>query len=157
MMIAAYIKQHPGSPPMVKQHLAAIWMLFGWLVTGQLVSMNPASPVRGPKHIAKRGKTSVLTPDEARRLLDSIPIEKIAGLRDRANVFHMIQRRAKAAGLSDVSCHTFRATGITAYLENSGTIEKAQQIAGHESPRTTKLYDRTEGKLTLDEIEPIAI
>ena len=54
-------------------------------------------------------------------------------------------------------CHTFRATGITAYLENGGTIEKAQQIAAHESPRTTKLYDRTNDELTLDEIERIAI
>jgi integrase len=54
-------------------------------------------------------------------------------------------------------CHTFRATGITAYLENGGRIEKAQQIAAHESPRTTKLYDRTNDELTLDEIERIAI
>jgi integrase len=54
-------------------------------------------------------------------------------------------------------CHTFRATGITAYLKNGGTIEKAQQIAAHESPRTTKLYDRTQDQLTLDEIERIRI
>jgi hypothetical protein len=51
----------------------------------------------------------------------------------------------------------FRATGITAYLENGGTIEKAQQIAAHESPKTTKLYDRTSDQVTLDEIERIAI
>jgi integrase/recombinase XerD len=49
-----------------------------------------------------------------------------------------------SAGLpSSTCCHTFRATGITAYLENGGTIENAQAIAAHESPRTTKLYDRT--------------
>jgi integrase len=54
-------------------------------------------------------------------------------------------------------CHTFRATGITAYLENGGTIEKAQQIAAHESPRTTRLYDRTREERTLDEIERIQI
>ena len=70
----------------------------------------------------------------------------------------MIKRRAVAAGLpSSTGCHTFRATGITAYLENGGTIEKAQAIAAHESPRTTKLYDRTSDTLTLDEIERIAI
>jgi len=51
----------------------------------------------------------------------------------------------------------FRATGITAYLENVGTIEKAQAIAAHESPRTTKLYDRTENAITLAEIERIRI
>ena len=61
-------------------------------------------------------------------------------------------------GLSErICCHTFRATGITAYLEAGGTIEKAQQIAAHESPKTTKLYDRTSDQITLDEIERIAI
>lgn len=76
----------------------------------------------------------------------------------RNDALRMIYRRSKAAGLSTaVSCHTFRATGITAYLENGGTIEKAQAIANHESPRTTKLYDRTNDELTLDEIERIAI
>jgi integrase len=56
----------------------------------------------------------------------------------------MIKRRVGAAGLPDSThCHTFRATGITAYLENGGTVQKAQAIAAHESPRTTKLYDRT--------------
>ena len=76
----------------------------------------------------------------------------------RTDVFRMIKRRAKAVGLPPtLSCHTFRATGITAYLENGGTIENAQQIAAHESPRTTKLYDRTSDELTLDEIERIAI
>jgi integrase/recombinase XerD len=77
---------------------------------------------------------------------------------NRTDVLRMIYRRAQAAGLeAHASCHTFRATGITAYLENGGTIEKAQQIAAHESPRTTKLYDRTSNELTLDEIERIVI
>jgi integrase/recombinase XerD len=56
-----------------------------------------------------------------------------------------------------VCCHTFRATGITAYLENGGTIGHAQQIAAHESPKTTKLYDRTSDQITLDEVERIVI
>jgi integrase len=59
--------------------------------------------------------------------------------------------------LGQFCCHTFRATGITAYLENGGTIEKAQQIATHESPKTTKLYDRTSDQITLDEVEQIII
>jgi integrase len=76
----------------------------------------------------------------------------------RVDVLRMIKRRADGAKLvSTTSCHTFRATGITAYLANGGTIEKAQAIAGHESPRTTKLYDRTKDELTLDEIERILI
>jgi integrase len=76
----------------------------------------------------------------------------------RVDVFRMIKRRAAATSLrSSTSCHTFRATGITAYLENGGTIENAQAIAAHESPRTTKLYDRTSDEITLDEVERIAI
>ena len=76
----------------------------------------------------------------------------------RVDAFRMIRRRARQAGLPEgLCCHTFRATGITAYLENGGTIENAQAIAAHESPRTTKLYDRTSDELTLDEIERIRI
>ena len=70
----------------------------------------------------------------------------------------MIKRRVRRAELgAAANCHTFRATGITAYLLNGGSIENAQAIAAHESPRTTKLYDRTADKITLDEIERIVI
>ena len=76
----------------------------------------------------------------------------------RIDVFRMVKRRAKNAGVSGKTCcHTFRATGITAYLSNGGTIEKAQTIAAHESPRTTKLYDRTKDDISLDEVERILI
>ncbi|MBN9523429.1 tyrosine-type recombinase/integrase [bacterium] len=245
--VAAYIERHPGSPPTVKQHLAAVRMLFDWLVTGQVLAMNPAASVRGPKYVVKRGKTPVLDSDQARRLLDSIDTAKLSGLRDRAliavmvysfarvtaavslrvedyyqekkrwwfrfqekggkihpvpahhtaeeyldeyllaarigedkktplfqsigprglltgrpmtrnDAFRMVKRRAKRAGIPESTCnHTFRATGITTFLGNGGSIEKAQAIAAHESPRTTKLYDRTEDEITLDEIERIVI
>ena len=71
----------------------------------------------------------------------------------------MVKRRAIAGGIGAerICCHIFRATGITAYLENGGTLEHAQAIAAHESPRTTKLYDRTADAITLDEIERISI
>ncbi len=70
----------------------------------------------------------------------------------------MIKTRAKAVGLPVTICnHTFRATGITAYSENGGTIEHAQQIACHESPKTTKLYNRSSDQITLDEIERIVL
>lgn len=77
----------------------------------------------------------------------------------RMDVLRMIKRRSAAAGIDSnrMCCHTFRATGITAYLENGGTLEHAQAIAAHESPRTTKLYDRTADHITLDEVERIAI
>lgn len=77
---------------------------------------------------------------------------------NRVDAYRMIRRRAGAAGLNaHICCHTFRATGITAYLENGGTLENAQAMAAHESPRTTKLYDRTGDEITLDEVERIAI
>jgi integrase len=70
----------------------------------------------------------------------------------------IIRRRAKAAGIETrIGNHTFRATGITAYLKNSGKLQVAQQIANHESPRTTKLYDRRNDEISLDEIERITI
>ena len=76
----------------------------------------------------------------------------------RRVVLAMIKRRAAAEGLpASTCCHTFRATGITAYLSNGGTLEHAQQIAGHASPKTTKLYDRTADTVTVDEIERIVI
>jgi site-specific recombinase XerD len=250
VILSGYVEEigRTLAPPSVKQHLAAIRMLFDWLVLGQVIPMNPAASVRGPKHVVKKGKTPVLDATDARKLLDSIETDGVIGLRDRAliglmvysfarvsavvgmkvgdyyqngkrswfrflekggkfhevpahhnaelyldeyieaagfaddkkgalfrsaagrtgrltehrmsrvDVLRMIKRRADGAELaSSTSCHTFRATGITAYLANGGTIEKAQAIAGHESPRTTKLYDRTKDELTLDEIERILI
>jgi site-specific recombinase XerD len=71
-------------------------------------------------------------------------------------VWRMIVRRSRAAGLRTAVCnHTFRAAGITAYLSNGGTIERAAVIAGHSSTRTTQLYDRRPDDVTLDEIEKI--
>ncbi len=74
--VAAYVEVlgNDFSKPTVKQHLAAIRMLFDWMVIGQVVATNPAHAVRGPKHVVKTGKTTVLEPDQARALLDSIDI-----------------------------------------------------------------------------------
>src|ERR1700687_6175115 len=74
----------------------------------------------------------------------------------RSDVLYMIKRRARDAALPySTCCHSLRATGITAYLQNGGTLEHAQQIAAHQSPRTTKLYDRTKDEISLDEVERI--
>ncbi|MEZ6104430.1 MAG: tyrosine-type recombinase/integrase [Pirellulaceae bacterium] len=249
IVVATYIEQLAAeySAPSVKLHLAAIRMLFDYLVTGHIVATNPAAAVRGPKHVVKKGKTPVLTATEARMLIDSIETNTVIGLRDRAligvmvysfarvsatlgmnvedcylqgrrmwfrlhekggkyhevpahhnaeryvdeylqvarpegmkkpplfrtvgpdghltpnrmhrtDALRMIKRRAKAIGLpAAICCHTFRATGITAYLSNGGSLEHAMQIAAHESARTTKLYDRTCDDVSLDEIERIQI
>jgi len=76
----------------------------------------------------------------------------------QSDAYRMILRRAKAAGiLTKIGNHSFRATGITEYLRNGGKLEIAQQMANHESARTTGLYDRRDDQLTLDEIERIVI
>src|ERR1700722_10127050 len=98
--VAAFVKKLQGefSPPTVKQHLAALRMLFDWLVTGHVLDVNPAHAVRGPKYVVKKGKTPVLNADEARTLLDRIVVSRrttrpdgtvsqapvLIGLRDRA-------------------------------------------------------------------------
>ncbi|SIO07555.1 hypothetical protein SAMN05444166_2322 [Singulisphaera sp. GP187] len=64
---------------------------------------------------------------------------------------------AHAGIATKIGCHSFRATGITNYLEHDGTLEKAQQMAAHASPRKTKLYDRTNDQVTLDEVEKIRL
>jgi site-specific recombinase XerD len=236
------------SAPTAKRHLAAIRHLFDWLVTGQVVAINPASSVRGPSHSVRRGKTPVLVPEEARAMLDAIDTTTPAGLRDRAliglmvysfarisaalsmrvedvytqnrrlwvrlhekggkqhempchhnleaylhayidaaglaadpkgplfrtigrgtgqlsksplprrDAHAMVRRRAASADIATrIGNHTFRATGITAYLKNGGTLEKAAMMANHSSTRTTQLYDRRADEVSLDEVERVLI
>jgi integrase len=77
---------------------------------------------------------------------------------NRYNAWVAIRKRARNAGfLTPVGCHTWRATGVTVYLENGGRLEHAQQMAAHESPRTTKLYDRTKDEITIGEVERIQL
>jgi integrase len=76
----------------------------------------------------------------------------------QANAHAMIRRRATGAGIkTPVGNHTFRATGITAYLKNGGSLESAAAIANHASTRTTQLYDRRRDEVSLDEVERISI
>jgi integrase len=80
------------------------------------------------------------------------------GRTGRLGAYRMIRRRTTKTGFRvKLGCHVFRATGITAYLEAGGTFENARAMAAHESPRTTKLYDRTSDAITLDEVGRITI
>lgn len=254
--IAAYVEDGLTrfEPPTVKLRLAAIRSCFDWLARTGVLSANPAHAVRGPAHSVKRGKTPILTPAEARRLIESIPTQTpkgkpdLVGLRDRAlialmtysfarvsaavgmnvedlvqtdgrswvrlrekggkthelpahsklldhlddylaaaghrgqpkaalfrsapgrggrlnnerlsrhDAYSMVRRRAAAAGVvAKIGNHSFRGTGITAYLQNDGTLEVAQAMANHANPRTTKLYDRRTDLATVSEIERIKI
>ena len=251
VVVVAYVEQLSGTlaAPSVKQHLAALHMLFDWFVVGQVLPFNPSASVRGPKHVVKTGKTPVLSAAETRSLLDGIDASTLSGLRDRAllgvlvysfarvtaavsmrvadyytqgprsffrlhekggryNVvpahhsaqgyvdaylvgagiaadhrgplfrpcppgrndallnqpmtratsLKMIKRRAARAGLPrEICAHSFRGTGITEYLRNGGDLEVAARIAGHESTRTTQLYNRLPEEISLDEIERIHI
>ncbi|WMS43481.1 tyrosine-type recombinase/integrase [Acuticoccus sp. MNP-M23] len=76
----------------------------------------------------------------------------------QANVWQMIRRRTRPADIDTlIGCHTFRATGITAYLKNDGTLEKAAQMANHASTRTTRGYDWRADEISLDEVERVSI
>ena len=76
----------------------------------------------------------------------------------QSDVWRMIRRRTAQAGIkTEIGCHTFRATGITVYFKNGGKLEIAQQMAAHESARTTGLYDRRNDEVSLDEVERIGI
>ncbi len=101
VVVAAYVEELGTAldVPSVKQHLAAVRMLFDYLVVGQVVPMNPAAAVRGPRHVVKRGKTPVLSPDQARTLLDSINVGTIGGLRDRAIIGAMVFSFARVSAL----------------------------------------------------------
>ena len=95
--VATYVQQLQErlSAPSVKQHLAALRVLFDWLVVGQVIPMNPASFVRGPRHSVRKGKTPVLAADEARAMLDAIDLTTSAGLRDRALIALMVYTFAR--------------------------------------------------------------
>lgn len=248
--VSAYVEQLATTLAIasVKQHLAALRMLFDWLMIRQVCAENPCHAVRGPKLKVTTGKTPVLNEADAKKLLNSIDGTDVVSLRDRAlialmiysfarisaalamdvkdyaargrrmwiqlnekggrqhampchhkleeyldayvqaaaiadqkkgplfrsargrtgvltknrlrrgNAFDAVRRRARQAGLQTQICpHTFRATGITNYLTNSGSLEVAQQMAAHSDARTTKLYDRRNEQVSLDEIERITI
>jgi site-specific recombinase XerD len=88
-----------------------------------------------------------------------VPVKRKTGnALPQANGYAMIQRRALAAEITTkIGNHTFRATGVTAYLKNGGTLEKAAQKANHASTRTTQLYDRRAEEVTLGEVERILV
>ena len=127
--VAACIEQlqEKHAAPGVKQQLAAVRMLFDWLVTGQVVPMNPAAAVRGPKHVVKTGKTPVLEADEWRKLLDSIPTETLRDLRDRALIATLTYSfaRINAALKMKVEDLRPRGAGWTVRLHEKGGKEHA--------------------------------
>ena len=88
--VAAYVEPLPLSRASVRQHLSAISRCFDWLVSGGVLQTNPATSVQRPRHVVRVGKTPVLSDEDARTLLESIPTEKVGGLRDHAPIGAML-------------------------------------------------------------------
>ncbi len=135
MLVAAYIEQHPGSAPSKKQALAAIRMLFDWLVIGQVLPLNPASSVRGPKHITKRGKTAVLEADQARQLLDSLDIRSIAGLRDRALIGVMVYSFARVSAVVGMNVGDYLSERQTLVVPIPRERGKVHEVPAHSNAK----------------------
>jgi site-specific recombinase XerD len=131
LAIAAYIEQHKALAPTVKQHLAAIRMLFDWLVTGHIVVHNPATSVRGPKHVVKRGKTPVLTVEEARKLLNSIETSTVIGLRDRALIGVMVYTFARVSAAVSMKVEDFYAEGKRWWIRLHEKNGKRHEVPAH--------------------------
>jgi len=111
--VAAYIEVlgQGFEMPTVKQHLAAIRMLFDWLVTGQIVAINPAHAVRGQKHAVKTGNTTVLEANQARTLLGSIDISTVIGPRDRALIALMTYSFARISAAVSMGVEIYHPRG----------------------------------------------
>jgi site-specific recombinase XerD len=126
--VAAYIegKQRELSPPSIKQHLAGLRMLFNWMVLGQVLPTNPAFFVKGPKFSRQVGVTPVLEAEQMRRLLDSIDISSIKGLRDRAAIALMAYTFARASAVVSLRHEDYYLAGKRAQLrlQEKGGKEK---------------------------------
>jgi integrase/recombinase XerD len=97
--VAAWIEDFPGSKPTIKQKLAAVRMLYDFLVVRQITPSNPAHSVRGPKYVVKKGKTPVWSREDAKKLLDSISKESVSGLRDLALIAAMFYSFARVSAV----------------------------------------------------------
>jgi site-specific recombinase XerD len=131
--VAAFVKDLQGhfSPPTVKQHLAAIRMLFDWLVTGHVIDVNPAHAVRGPKYVVKKGKTPVLNADEARALLDSIDISTLTGLRDRALIGVMVYTFARVNAVISMKVKDYFTQGRRGWVRLHEKGGKEHEVPCH--------------------------
>ena len=129
--VAAYIRTHPGSAPTVKQHLAAIRMLCDWLVVSQVLPVNPAAAVRGPKHIVTKGATPVLSPAEARKLLERIDTGSLTGLRDRALLSVMLYSFARVSAVLGMRRQDYFGQGSRGWLRLHEKGGKRHDVPAH--------------------------
>lgn len=131
--VAGYIRQleQELSPASVKQHLAAIRMLFDWFVVEGVTSYNPASSVKGPKHNPKRGKTPVLTPDDTRRLFDSVELNAIKDYRDRAILGVLFYAWVRVSSVCALDIRDYYHVGRQTFLRFQEKGGKEQLVPTH--------------------------
>ena len=115
----------------MKQHLAAIRMLFDWLVTGQVIDTNAAHAVRGPKYVVKKGKTPVLDASEARALLDAIPDDTLVGLRDRALIGVMVYTFARINAVLEMKVKDYFIQGRRGWVRLHEKGGKEHEVPCH--------------------------
>jgi len=165
-------------------YLSAIRMFLDSCVVDGLISVNPAKAVKLPRQSSRTGKTPVIIPEQVRQILElesllneyiefvgitetTTPLFQSSNARggkltgrsfDRTAAWRMVRRRAAAAGVHrEIGNHSFRATGITTYLNAGGSLEDARIMANHSNATTTKLYDRTGDKVKIQEVNRIDI
>src|SRR5271163_5182120 len=133
--VAAFVKelQRQFSAPTVKQHLAALRMLFDWLVTGHVLDTNPAHAVRGPKYVVTKGKTPVLDAEEARALLDAIPTGALIGLRDRALIGVMVYTFARVNAVIGMKVKDYSTQGRRGWVRLHEKGGKEHDVPCHHS------------------------
>ncbi len=141
------IKTH--SKPTVKLRLAALRMLFDWMVVGQVIPANPAHAVRGPKHSQSRGKTPVLQADEARTLIDSIDVSFLPGLRDRALIGLMVYTFARVGAATSMKVEDFFVQGRRGWVRLHEKGGKEHEMPTHHNlDRYLEEYIRAAGIVT---------
>ena len=247
--VGRYLREHPGGIATKKQHLSALRRFFNLLVERHIIMINPAAVAETERHQVLEGKTPEITIGQARRLMASIEIDTVVGLRDRAiiatliytaaragavaklkvenfyhvgdqycfrfteeegksreipvrhdleryimeyvlaadvedatkdsplfrtairkekrltqtsmtghDIYRMVKRRMKRAGLPDrLTPHSFRVTTATDLLDQGVPLEDVQRLLGHADPRTTRLYDRREKRVTRNIVERISV
>jgi integrase/recombinase XerD len=133
VIVAAYIEELAQGldKPSVKQHVAALRMLFDYLVTGQVLPTNPVYAVRGPKHVVKTGRTPVLSAEETRVLLDHIDVNTIAGLRDRALIGVMVYSFARMGAVVGMNVEDYFQEGKRGWFRLHEKGGKRHEMPAH--------------------------
>jgi integrase/recombinase XerD len=130
-IMAVYIEQNSGAVLTVRQHLSAIRMFFDWLVMSEVITMNPAHGVKGPAHVVKRWKTQTLSVEQIRKLLHSMDMSTIGGLRDRALIGVMLYCFARAGAITEMKVQDYYSRNRGWWFRLYGKEGKFHEVPAH--------------------------